>query len=224
MAKKSTRAQAAAPKPKKIEEETLSIDQVSESSSDEEFSSDEEIEMEGLASTEEPEVKAGGHSVNLQKEGAKTQIKNKSQGAVIYVGRLPKQLEERELKKYFNQFGDVTKARVSRNKKTGASRHYAFVEFKQQNAATVAAETMNNYLLFGHLLKVHVVENPKDNLFSAKMKPSFKAFDWRAKEFAESQKPKPLETWKKLQLEFEKQKEEKFNELKTLGFDYALEA
>lgn len=223
MAKKSARTPAARPKVAEKQEETLSIDPVSETSSEEELSSDEEIEMEGLAQSEEADAQKG-HSVNLLKEGAKTQTKSKIQGAVIYVGRLPKQLEERELKKYFNQFGDVTNVRVSRNKKTGASRHYAFVQFKQRDAATVAAETMNNYLLFGHILKVHVIDNPKDNLFSAKMKSGFKTFDWRAKEFAESQKPKPLETWKKLQQDFEKQKEEKFNELKILGFDYALEA
>ena len=30
---------------------------------------------------------------------------------------------------YFSQFGLVTKVRVSRNKKTGNSKHYAFVQF-----------------------------------------------------------------------------------------------
>lgn len=225
MAKKTARAiSASKQKPAKETEETLSIDAVSDSSSSEDLSSDEEIDLDGLAQPEQVTQNQSGHVVNVLKKDSKVSTKTQKHGGVIYVGRLPKQLEERELKKYFNQFGDVTKVRVSRNKKTGASRHYAFVQFKQADAAVVAAETMNNYLVFGHLLKVHVVENPKENLFSAKMKSGFKEFDWRAKEYAESHKPKSLETWKKLQQEFEKQKEEKFSELKAQGFDYALEA
>lgn len=219
MAKKSTKP-AAKPKPTKLEE-NLSIGNISDSSSSEELSSDEEMDME-VPQTEAPELK--GHSVNLQKLGTSEKTTIKKLGGVIYVGRLPKQLEEPELKKYFRQFGEIVKVRVSRNKKTGASRHYAFVKFKQHDVAVVAAETMNNYLIFGHLLKVHVIENPQDNLFPAKMKSGFREFDWRAKEYAEAMKPKLLETWKKLQEEFEQKKVEKFEELKTLGFDYVLEA
>ncbi|SGZ52612.1 CIC11C00000003032 [Sungouiella intermedia] len=223
MAKKSTKP-AAKPKAAAKTEETLSVDHVSDSSSSEELSSDEEIEMEEPQADTPAQKGQKGHSVNLQKQGASETTKIKKLGGVIYVGRLPKQLEERELKKYFGQFGDITNVRVSRNKKTGSSRHYAFVKFKQHDVAAIAAETMNNYLIFGHLLKVHVIENPKDNLFSAKMTPGFKEFDWRGKEYAEAMKAKPLETWKKLQLEYEQQKVEKFEELKSLGFDYVLEA
>lgn len=220
MAKKSTKL-AAKPEAVETPEETLTIDAVSDSSSSEELSSDEEIDME-MPQADAPAQK--GHIVNLQKQTAGDKTKIKKLGGVIYVGRLPKQLEERELKRYFGQFGEIVKVRVSRNKKTGASRHYAFVKFKQHDVAAVAAETMNNYLIFGHLLKVHVVDNPKDNLFPAKMTQGFKEFDWRAKEYAEAMKPKPLETWKKLQAEFEKNKTEKFEELKAQGFDYVLEA
>lgn len=224
MAKKSTKVSAAKAKQEKKAEEVLTMDLAPESSSSEELSSDEELDMEGLAQPEETSEPKNGHSVNVKTKNSKTSSATKSLSGVIYVGRLPKQFEEAELRKYFNQFGDVLAARVSRNKKTGASRHYAFVKFQQHSAAEVAAETMNNYLLFGHLLKVHIIDNPKENLFSAKMKTTFRLFDWRAKAFAEAGKPKPLEKWKELQQEFEKTKQEKFEELKTLGFDYALEA
>ncbi len=40
---------------------------------------------------------------------------------------------------------------------TGHSRHYAWVEFKHPSVAKVAADAMNNYLLAGQVLKVHVV-------------------------------------------------------------------
>lgn len=49
---------------------------------------------------------------------------------------------------FFSQFGEVTRLKLSRNKKTGASKHYAFVEFKFPAVAKIVAETMNNYLMF----------------------------------------------------------------------------
>ncbi len=36
---------------------------------------------------------------------------------VVYVGHLPKGFNEKELQKFFNQFGQVPKLRVSRSKK-----------------------------------------------------------------------------------------------------------
>ena len=63
------------------------------------------------------------------------------------------------MKKYFSQFGKVKQLRLSRNKKTGASKHYAFVEFQSQEVADIVARTMNNYLLFGHVLKVYLIPN-----------------------------------------------------------------
>lgn len=225
MAKKASKAVSASKqKPSAKAEETLSIQDVSDSSTSEELSSDEEIEMEGLAQTEQAPESGKGHVVNVKTQSKESSAGSKKQDAVIYVGRLPKQLEEPQLKKYFTQFGDVLRVRVSRNKKTGASRHYGFVQFKDHETAVVAAETMNNYLLFGHMLQVHVVDNPRKDIFSSKMKTSFREHDWRAKEYAEFHKPKPLEEWKKLQEEFEKKKVEKFEELKSQGFDYALEA
>jgi RNA recognition motif-containing protein len=40
---------------------------------------------------------------------------------------------------------------------TGHSRHYAWVEFKHPSVAKVAATTMDNYLLYGQVLRVRVV-------------------------------------------------------------------
>lgn len=54
---------------------------------------------------------------------------------------------------YFSQFGDVKQLRLSRNKKTGASKHYAYIEFESEDVAKIVAETMDNYLLFGKLLQ-----------------------------------------------------------------------
>lgn len=215
--------------PKKVTEEIeeTALENVVEdlsSSGDDDFSSDEEVDVQGLVE-EEPSKKAA-HKVKLTKDSEKSTTSSSTQKnrAVIYVGRIPKLFQEKELKKYFSQFGAITRARVSRNKVTGASRHYAFVEFQDLKAAQVAAETMNNYLLVGHILKVNVIEDPKDNLFSKNMKSDFREFDWRSKAFEAHNAPKPLETWKQLQNEYEESKKQKFDDLKKLGFNYVLEA
>lgn len=66
------------------------------------------------------------------------------------------------MRSYFSQFGTVARLRLSRNKKTGNSRHYAFIEFAESEVAKIVAETMNNYLLFNHILKCKIV--PRDDL------------------------------------------------------------
>lgn len=72
---------------------------------------------------------------------------------VIYLGRIPHGFYEEQMKEYFSQFGEITRLRLSRNKKTGRSKHFAFLEFKNAEVAKIVADTMDNYLLFGHLLK-----------------------------------------------------------------------
>ena len=46
------------------------------------------------------------------------------------------------MKKYFSQFGRVLNLRLSRNKKTGASKHYAFVEFASAEVADIVAAAL----------------------------------------------------------------------------------
>ena len=71
------------------------------------------------------------------------------------------------MKKYFSQFGDIKRLRLSRNKKTGASKHYAFIEFRHGEVADIVAQAMNNYLMFGHILQCRIIpsEQVHEELF-----------------------------------------------------------
>ena len=84
-----------------------------------------------------------------------------SKPRVVYVGSLPHGFYEAQMRSYFGQFGDVLRVKVSRNKKTGKSKHYAFVEFKHAEVAAIVAESMDNYLLGNHVLKVKLMR-PED--------------------------------------------------------------
>ncbi|WFD38926.1 nucleolar protein [Malassezia japonica] len=87
------------------------------------------------------------------------QSAEKEDTGIVYVGRLPHGFFEDQLKAYFSQFGDIRRLRLSRNKKTGHSKHYGFVEFLSKEVAEIVVETMNNYLLDGHLLQMALIPN-----------------------------------------------------------------
>ncbi|KAL6101122.1 nifk [Pungitius sinensis] len=91
---------------------------------------------------------------------------------VVYVAHLPHGLFEPQLKSYFEQFGKVLRVRLSRSKKTGGSKGYAFVEFDCDEVAKIVAETMNNYLMGERLIKCHIVapENVHEKLFVGSQK------------------------------------------------------
>ncbi|KAF2204767.1 RNA-binding domain-containing protein, partial [Delitschia confertaspora ATCC 74209] len=76
---------------------------------------------------------------------------------VVFVGRIPHGFYEHQMKSYFSQFGTITRLRLARNKKTGAPKHFAFIEFASSEVADIVAQTMDKYLLFGHILQCKVV-------------------------------------------------------------------
>lgn len=190
--------------------------------SDFEFlSDDEQIEINGVG--EKSSHGTSSHSLNLSKEQIiQNDISSKKGRSVLYVGNLPQTFQQYELKKYFGQFGDITRVRLLKIKKTGKSRGYGFVEYKDSISAKAAVESMDNYLLGKSNLKVQILENHADNLFSAKMKSKFGEFDWRLKEHNEYNAAKPLETWLELQAQFEESKKAKVQQLRDAGFNYNL--
>eukprot|EP01126_Amoeba_proteus_P056709 TRINITY_DN7162_c0_g1_i7.p1 TRINITY_DN7162_c0_g1~~TRINITY_DN7162_c0_g1_i7.p1 ORF type:complete len:251 (+),score=46.99 TRINITY_DN7162_c0_g1_i7:118-870(+) len=83
-------------------------------------------------------------------------IKHTDPTAVIYLSRIPYGFEEQEIQKFFSQFGDVLRVKLGRSKR-GKSKHYAYVEFVDPAVAKVAADTMDNYILFNRMIKCQVV-------------------------------------------------------------------
>ncbi|ORY82327.1 hypothetical protein BCR35DRAFT_265487 [Leucosporidium creatinivorum] len=89
-------------------------------------------------------------------------VVSQAKSGTIYLGRIPHGFHEDEMRSYFSQFGEITRLRLSRNKTTGASKHYAFIEFAYASVAQIVSETMDNYLLSGHILVCKVV--PDDEI------------------------------------------------------------
>jgi nucleolar protein 15 len=80
---------------------------------------------------------------------------------VIYVGHIPFGFFENQMESFFSQFGEVLRLRLSRNRKTGKSKHYAFVEFNNPEVAQIVADTMNGYMMFERTIVCHYVEPDK---------------------------------------------------------------
>ena len=137
---------------------------------------------------------------------------------------MPKGFNETELKQFFQQFGAVTKLRVSRSVKTARSRGYAFLEFAEKKVAEYAAKAMDKYLLNGRELDVHVMDD--DRVHRDTFKHGNR--DWKfqpTKQMFRSAKNSDLETksdaQRKARVEGLLQKEkEKRDRLKELQIEY----
>ncbi|KAM4859448.1 MKI67 FHA domain-interacting nucleolar phosphoprotein isoform 2-T2 [Thomomys bottae] len=104
-----------------------------------------------LALNPQEDVQFQKDVAQVRQRAAKKKQDDLSPG-VIFVGHLPKGIEEDQIQAYFSQFGTITRFRLSRSKRTGNSRGYAFVEFESEDVAKIVADTMNNYLFGDRML------------------------------------------------------------------------
>lgn len=126
------------------------------------------------------------------------------------------------MKKYFSQFGRVLNLRLSRNKKTGASKHYAFVEFASAEVADIVARTMNNYLMFGHILKCSLIpkEQVHENLFKG-ANTRFKVDPRNKKAGLAMERGAERDVWEKRVAKENKRRSARNKDLKeTFGYEF----
>jgi nucleolar protein 15 len=71
----------------------------------------------------------------------------KSHQQVLYIGHLPKEFLEKDLRNFLSQFGKVYNCRVARKIETGNSKGYAFVKFADPEVAEVVCDTLHGYFL-----------------------------------------------------------------------------
>ena len=113
----------------------------------------------------------------LKKQKKSLVKRGKTEHGYVYLGHIPHGFFETEIKSYFSQFGRVIKLRLARSLKTGVHKGYGFVEFENVEVARIAAETMNNYLMFNKILKCHLI--PKEKLHKLTFKNAKKPFHMR---------------------------------------------
>jgi len=80
----------------------------------------------------------------------------------IYIGNLPFNLKEEELKEIFEEYGEVSSAKIISDKFTGRSKGFGFVEIENDEAAQKAIEELNNAEVGGRNIKVNE-SKPREN-------------------------------------------------------------
>ena len=80
----------------------------------------------------------------------------------LYVGNLPHATTDSELQELFTNFGTVDSAMVIRDKFTGKSRGFGFVEMSESNEAENAIEQINGSELGGRTLTVNEARPRED--------------------------------------------------------------
>ena len=73
----------------------------------------------------------------------------------IYVGNLSSDVGEDDLRQAFEAFGEVTSVSVIKDKFSGESRGFGFVEMSSKDEAKSAIEALNGKELKGQNLKVN---------------------------------------------------------------------
>mmetsp|Transcript_32879 Transcript_32879/g.69182 ORF Transcript_32879/g.69182 Transcript_32879/m.69182 type:complete len:312 (-) Transcript_32879:184-1119(-) len=144
-----------------------------------------------------------------------------SPSTVIYLGHLPVGFEEREITVFLNQFGNVSRCRVSRSTKTGRSRGFAFVDFADPDVTEIVAETMSGYFLLEKRLVCHVLPNDKvhELMFARPKRVPTKA-DKQKKARAEVNQIRTADAMKGITSRLVKREEMKRKKLEALGIKY----
>lgn len=73
----------------------------------------------------------------------------------LYVGNLPYNITEDELRAAFAAFGEVSSVNLISDKFTGESKGFAFVEMAENSAADTAIKSLNETAMGGRNIKVN---------------------------------------------------------------------
>jgi len=158
----------------------------------------------------------------LAKKAAKQASANISvptKPGTVYLGHIPHGFFEKQMHSYFSQFGTVTRLRLSRNRKTGKSKHYGWVEFSSRDVAEVVAETMDGYLIHPQRMVCKVVESVDERVWIG-ANTVFKRIPWQRinKEKLEGKRTK--EKWEVLAKKEDERNRKRAERIKELGIDY----
>ena len=81
----------------------------------------------------------------------------------IYVGNLPYNTAEDDLRQAFEQYGQVTKVNIIKDKFSGESRGFGFVEMANDDEAQAALEALNGADMGGRKLNVNEARPRQDS-------------------------------------------------------------
>jgi RNA recognition motif-containing protein len=81
----------------------------------------------------------------------------------IYIGNLSHSTTEGELRQAFESYGEISNVNIIKDKFTGESRGFGFVEMPNQDEAKAAIDGLNGQELGGRTLNVNEARPRSDN-------------------------------------------------------------
>ncbi len=79
----------------------------------------------------------------------------------IYVGQLPHNVNESELKKLFSKFGEVAGIKLIMDHYSGRSKDFGFIDMPDNSEADAAIKALNKSMLKGREIKVNQVQQTR---------------------------------------------------------------
>jgi RNA recognition motif-containing protein len=84
-------------------------------------------------------------------------------GSKLYVGNLSFTMTDQDLQEAFSEFGEIVSATVVKDRSSGRSRGFGFVEFSNEESAQSAKDAMDGKEVKGRKLKVDEAKEQRHN-------------------------------------------------------------
>jgi RNA recognition motif-containing protein len=81
----------------------------------------------------------------------------------LFVGNLSFRVTEDELQTLFSNYGQVSSVRIVKDRDSGLSRGFGFVEMPDSTEATTAIEQLNGHEVLGRAIRVNEAQAKPDN-------------------------------------------------------------
>ena len=153
------------------------------------------------------------------KKAAALSVNVPTKPGTIYLGHIPHGFFEPQMQDYFSQFGTISRLRLSRNRRTGRSKHYGWVEFTSKEVAEIVAETMDGYLIHPHKIVCKVVEVVDEKIWEGANK-IFKKIPWTKINRERLEGKRTKEKWEDLVKNDKERSEKRAEKIKAAGIDY----
>jgi RNA recognition motif-containing protein len=92
-----------------------------------------------------------------------TRLSERRDNMKIYVGNLPYEVTEEELRQEFGTFGEVTSVNIIKDKYTGRPRGFGFVEMTKVSEGQAAIAGLNGKALKDQALNVNAARPPSES-------------------------------------------------------------
>ena len=90
----------------------------------------------------------------------------------IYVGQLPYNVNESELKELFSKFGELASVNLIMDRYSGRSKGFGFIDMPNNSEADTAIKALNKSMLKGREIKVNQVQKSRRDK-RAKRRPRY---------------------------------------------------